>query len=242
MGETKFNYTVNTGFKHELMFKYLYDNSVENSFAYQRYIALSDASVFNNPVAITKVATGFVRLHELFVDKNAHIVNYYNQLDSIRMRDELTPQLSSDIHLKTYRIANAFTEHWGAKTKIGHIQKTLFGQFRKSFTVNDEALFGRGDGQKAHLDNCFNAFKDNMEFNILPVFNARKTQNTGVGNIYPSLLLDERTEKFMNIEYQDMMANRDRLGFNILPMYQASTDINKGSHYNNPCLQGWRRR
>lgn len=239
MGETKFNYTVNTGFKHELMFKYLYDNSVENSFAYQRYIALSDASVFNNPVAITKVAAGFVRLHELFVDKNAHIVNYYNQLGSIRTKDELTPHLSSDIHLKTYRIANIFTEHWGAKTKIGHIQKTLFGQFRKSFTVNDEALFGRGDDQKAHLDNCFNAFKDNMEFNILPVFNARKTRNTGVGNIYPSLLLDERTEKFMNIEYQDMMANRDRLGFNILPMYQASTDINKGSHYNNPCLQGW---
>ena len=78
MGEISFNYDVVLKPKNELAFKYWFEESIEYSFAYRRYIASSDANIFNSPVAITKVATGLSQLYDLFVDKSSHSVTYFN--------------------------------------------------------------------------------------------------------------------------------------------------------------------
>ena len=72
MGEISFKYMRKYEPVYEAVFKYWFADSKEYSFAYQRYIALSDTSIFNDPVAISKVATGFYNLHDLFVDKVIH--------------------------------------------------------------------------------------------------------------------------------------------------------------------------
>ena len=72
MGEISFKYNNKHISVYESSFKYWFAESKEYSFAYQRYIALSDTSIFNDPVAISKVATGFYNLHDLFVDKVIH--------------------------------------------------------------------------------------------------------------------------------------------------------------------------
>ena len=74
MGEISFSYAIKPEFAYQAPFTYWYAESIEYSFAYQRYIAFSDASIFDNPVAITKVATGLFDLHDLFVDKEAYSI------------------------------------------------------------------------------------------------------------------------------------------------------------------------
>lgn len=82
MGEISFKY--DTHFKpiHEFSFKYWFEKSIEYSFAYQRYVAFSDTSIFNSPVAITKVATGLSQLYDLFVDKGSHSITYFSLIQS----------------------------------------------------------------------------------------------------------------------------------------------------------------
>lgn len=236
MGETKFSYNAYIDFRHELMFKYLYGNSVENSFVYQRYIALSDASVFNNPVAITKVATGFTCLHELFVDKNAHITNYY-KMNAMTITNYMSPDLSSDIGIRQYKESNIIPENWVTNPKNVYAQDAMFVHFRKSFVINEEVIFG-DNAKQSHINDCIYANKDRNSINMLPIYNARKTKDTGAGNVFNTYLAEKVYGNIANVTYQDMMASRDRLGFNILPVYNASTDIKIGwRHYQ--CLQGW---
>ena len=78
MGEISFSYNINTEPVYEARFRYWFLDSIEYGFAYQRYVAFSDASIFNGPVAITKVATGLYKYYDLFLDKKAHITTYNN--------------------------------------------------------------------------------------------------------------------------------------------------------------------
>lgn len=88
MGEISFNYYVKHESLQEHVFKYWFTDTTEYSFAYQRYIALSDASIFNSPVAITKVAAGLSSLYHLFVDKQTHTVIYHNLIT--KLQDEVS--------------------------------------------------------------------------------------------------------------------------------------------------------
>lgn len=83
MGELSFNFRPTTEPQYLAQFKYWFENSIEYSFAYRRYISLSDTSIFNSPVAITKVATGLSDLYELFVDKLAHSTFYKELTESV---------------------------------------------------------------------------------------------------------------------------------------------------------------
>ena len=93
MGEISFKYMRKYEPVYEAVFKYWFADSKEYSFAYQRYIALSDTSIFNDPVAISKVATGFYSLHDLFVDKVIHptieqnMIGYYKDGKSFTIKD-----------------------------------------------------------------------------------------------------------------------------------------------------------
>lgn len=90
MGEISFNYDTRIEPKQEVAFKYWFSESIEYSFAYQRYIAFSDASIFNSPVAITKVATGLSQLHWLFADKKINELTYVNLINSLKKSREST--------------------------------------------------------------------------------------------------------------------------------------------------------
>ena len=73
MGQLLFQYMFNPILETVNQFQYHWTQTTEYGLYYQRYAALSDASIFDAPVAITKVATGVSRIQELFpVDKVAH--------------------------------------------------------------------------------------------------------------------------------------------------------------------------
>lgn len=76
MGELSFNFVPTTEPQYLAQFKYWFEHSIKYTFAYRRYISLSDTSIFNSPVAITKVATGLSDLYDLFVDKQAYPITY----------------------------------------------------------------------------------------------------------------------------------------------------------------------
>lgn len=76
MGELSFNFVPTTEPQYLAQFKYWFQHSIKYTFAYRRYISLSDTNIFNSPVAITKVATGLSDLYDLFVDKLAHPTIY----------------------------------------------------------------------------------------------------------------------------------------------------------------------
>lgn len=82
MSELIFNYMSDSKPRHVAAFKYSYESSFEHSFAYKRYIALSDTSIFEGPVVITKVATGLSDLYNIFVEKNAHPVTFVSDLET----------------------------------------------------------------------------------------------------------------------------------------------------------------
>lgn len=81
MGQLLFQYVFNPILETVNQFQYHWEKTTEYGLYYQRYAALSDASIFDAPVAITKVATGVSRIHELFpVDKVVHPAVYLNSL------------------------------------------------------------------------------------------------------------------------------------------------------------------
>ena len=76
MGELSFNFVPTTEHQYLAQFKYWFEHSIKYTFAYRRYISLSDTSIFNSPVAITKVATGLSDLYDLFVDKLTYPITH----------------------------------------------------------------------------------------------------------------------------------------------------------------------
>lgn len=67
MGKLSFRYMIKPELARIHAFKYMANQSTEYGFAYQRYAALSDASILNSPVGITKIAAGLSNLRQLFV-------------------------------------------------------------------------------------------------------------------------------------------------------------------------------
>ena len=130
MGEIMFNYTVdNAAVKHETMFKYWYNMSKEQNFAYQRFVALFDARTFNKPVAITKVATGFIDLHQLFVIQDGHSMLIQNQ-DWSKSRKSMIPRISSDIFGENIdELQHLLPDRFFARHKLGimDFEPNLFG-------------------------------------------------------------------------------------------------------------------
>lgn len=145
MGEISFRYMRKYEPVYEAVFKYWFADSKEYSFAYQRYIALSDTSIFNDPVAISKVATGFYSLHDLFVDKVIHptieqnMISYYKDGKSFTIKDFII-----GIHRNIYEIS---------------IKDTIFILDR----INDDFL--------TIYKNDILLFKDNSVLNIIDTFN-----------------------------------------------------------------------
>ena len=99
MGEISFSYSIKSEPLYETSFKYWFSESIEHTFAYQRYIAFSDASIFNSPVAITKVATGLYQYYDLFLDNKVHAAIYGITLGGIHNNNvELIENVSEKLN------------------------------------------------------------------------------------------------------------------------------------------------
>lgn len=159
MGEISFHYNVNTEALYEAAFKYWFAESIEYSFAYQRYIAFSDASIFNSPVALTKVATGLSDLYELFVDKKAHPARYY---DLIKNFDKLEYNTTSDekteAHVsKSSRSIDMYNELYSLSLPYNSYLKTLdditINDYGKEISIYDNSVLDRDRLKNAIYEN-----------------------------------------------------------------------------------------
>ena len=193
MGEIMFNYTVdNSPVKHETMFKYWYNMSKEQSFAYQRFVALFDARTFNEPVAITKVATGFVDLHQLFVTQNAHSVLTQSQT-WIDTRSSIEPQVSDNVFGQNINHLGQFPSdkivYFLERPKLEgmNTERTLFG--------NTGDIIANSKHEQITGSKEWNLFKHD----------------------YTCMGSDE--EIIANYEHQNMMSCTDRISFTPLPIY-----------------------
>ena len=148
MGEISFNYKADIEPAYEAAFKYWFSESIEYSFAYQRYIAFSDASIFNSPVAITKVASGLFDLQELFAERTFYFEAYSGILNGCDKQK-----------------SNAFIKQgFSGKSNVkhGNINKTLTGINYGKDTNKNKDLFSEIDRKK------INIYQDTISQNPLP--------------------------------------------------------------------------
>lgn len=149
MGEISFSYAVKPEFAYQAPFTYWYAESIEYSFAYQRYIAFSDASIFDNPVAITKVATGLFDLHDLFVDKEAYSI----------VRDKIT-----EIHKVPHDIV---------RDEITELDKVSF-----KISLNDLFIMERHNAFNMDIyPNSINMIRPVPFLNAIPQINMARPRN-----------------------------------------------------------------
>lgn len=188
MGEISFKYMTKSEPIYETSFKYWFANSKEYSFAYQRYIALSDTSIFNDPVAISKVATGFYSLHDLFVDKVVHPMVEQDTINIHKYDKSLIPRnFIIDIHRKGYKMS--IQNPMSILDKISNDFLNIF---------KNDIIF----------------FKDKSELNIIDTFNMSVDNKGIMDNIDNIIYIDKYI--LLNIySYDDLLEKITGNSFNI---------------------------
>jgi len=149
MGEISFKYQAVTEAVQEMAFKYWLSESIEYGFAYQRYVAFSDASIFNSPVVITKVATGLSDLRDLFAARNIYTV------------------CTNSINGLSNEIGNAFTtDNYSGSTEIKSLNK-------------DKILSGVTSIKSANDKNGFNAIGNRKYMYTTQFYEVYTNENIG---------------------------------------------------------------
>jgi len=111
MSEISFQYKTKSEPRYEARFAYWPSESIEYGLVYQRYIALSDASTFNSPVAITKVATGLYQLYGLFVDLKPYETEYHNLFLSLDIvKDDMFSDTTQEQAHRTHYNLSTFLD------------------------------------------------------------------------------------------------------------------------------------
>ena len=155
MGEISFGFKAIPEPRRETAFKYQYADSIEYGFTYERCIALSDTSIFNNPVSIIKVAMGLSALYPLFVDKMAHSSRYHSLTSEFNKVSDI---LSDNSKQQDYSINK--THH---TTKELSQSSQTHKSFPYDFTIYDkESLLKKKDG---------------IDFNIFDYLNLARPRN-----------------------------------------------------------------
>lgn len=232
MGELSFNFKPNTESQYLAQFKYWFENSIEYSFAYRRYISLSDTSIFNSPVAITKVATGLSNLYELFVDKQTHSITNQKIIDIYRMPyDIYIPTYEQIIHKQSKDIIPIldidFTE------KINSSDLSIYNNLTGKLYTNILNKY-RNDNAKTYTNilSKYNKEKWGLIQNTLSLYDTFMTEKihgnnldtyknlfqlciTNLLNIYYTQNMASGFTNCFNI-YNDILVKRPRLGLNIL--------------------------
>lgn len=200
MGEISFNYQVNTEPIQEAAFKYWFSESIEYSFAYQRYIAFSDASIFNSPVAITKVATGLSQLHWLFADKTTGELIYTNLIKSLQKSREFTRKESilfnkrQKLKLDIINNINVNNIRSGADIYANSFNTTKDGNV---LNIYSHLLSSNADKDVLNVHQQVFAITNKNKINIIENIKAEKV-NDFTTNIY-EILLGNNFELKLNV-------------------------------------------
>lgn len=222
MGEISFNYNVNTEPVQEAAFKYWFE-SIEYSFAYQRYIAFSDASIFNSPVAITKVATGLSQLYGLFADRKISCAVYVNMIKSLQESQSQTEkedilfgelQKGNTNKYETPQINKVQSSNTNICTEDSGLQKD-----DPITNKNEDAILSK-DNAIMHQDDILSSRKNvdtGTSYINLKHYWAAKSN---LLNIYESLLSDRVNDAALS-PYQQIFATMDRNKVNILKNIQG---------------------
>lgn len=194
MGELSFKYDVIPVFRHETGFQYLYSDLIEYSFAYQRYVALSDASIFNSPVAITKVATGLSDLHDLFAERNTYTMLYKHYLP-IGYKEKSNAFDTKEINVSDKEAnANADKIVVAGKNEItGNKFKLLFGSKGIAYASVIRDALAEPYGLYAEYSNILSGIPDRKD--TIPDKNEelRKLYNTQ-GNVHKAYSLYRKND------------------------------------------------
>ena len=160
MGEISFKYNNKHISVYESSFKYWFAESKEYSFAYQRYIALSDTSIFNDPVAISKVATGFYSLHDLFTDK----ITY----SAIEKNISLTTKTNKKLNLKNHII-----ETYKELYKMSILAPTEIMQKIIKLNIYDKGYLTHKDNPIANAINIYNIIPKEKNGNVNKIYDFK---------------------------------------------------------------------
>ena len=232
MGELSFNFKPSTESQYLAQFKYWFENSIEYSFAYRRYISLSDTSIFNSPVAITKVATGLSDLYELFVDKQAHSIIYNKTMNIHRVSYNIyIPTYEQIIHKQSKDIIPILDIDFTEKNNSSDL--SVYHNLTNKIYTNILNKY-RNDNAKTYINtlnkynkekwgliqdtlfSCNNFMVEKIHGNNLDIYkDLYWICNTDLLNIYYTQNMASEFTNCFNI-YDDVLVKRPRIGFNIL--------------------------
>lgn len=247
MGEISFRYMRKFEPVYETPFQYWFANSKEYSFAYKRYIALSDTSILNDPVAISKVATGFYNLYELFVDKVTHPLIEQKAIEIKKQSKNIS---AKDKFIGLYRYNFMFAQDILNMKRIddntlSYLSKhdvLLFKDKLELNKINTITLGFSQDYKGAMYDSSIiyasnSYYLDKYNNSILldkinnqglktysDIYGLHRTNKLKIDN-FDAILMRPGLE--LNI-YGSEMLLRDRLGFNILQNLLLHKNFDKG--------------
>lgn len=230
MGEISFKYMRKFEPVYETHFKYWFTNSKEYSFAYQRYIALSDTSIFNDPVAISKVATGFYNLHDLFVDKVIHPTIEQKNINVNMQKPVDIINLIISLYKKSY--STIMQQPMSILKRIGNDYLNIYDDdillYRDKPELNIIKTFNMSTDKKEinqSFKNIIYANKDNImqiyDYDVL----LEKITGTKF-NIYHDIYNLHRINR-LNILKDDILCKRPTILINHYKNFLASDYINK---------------
>jgi hypothetical protein len=222
MGEISFNYNVKPEPVQEIGFQYFIPDSIEYSFAYQRYIAFSDASIFNSPVAITKVATGLSQLYGLFADRKIGNLAYFdlikaaqNSKSNVRKKDMpfgAKQKSNTDIYEVT-----TVDKTQNSNTNVVAIKH---GLEKDDLILNENRTINAGkDDNKAYDDVFFTADK-NVNVGTSYMGTGYWFLKYVISNINDIILMDELHDQTLDV-YKQIFAVTNINRLNILKVMQA---------------------
>ena len=202
MGELSFNFVPTTEPQYLAQFKYWFQHSIKYTFAYRRYISLSDTSIFNSPVAITKVATGLSDLYDLFVDKLAHPTIY--------------KELAKNVYKVPYNINVSMDGQ--SVIKQNRDFKLLDSYDIKKINNSDMSVFHSDINASTHTKslNIYQNTNVNPQTNILNEYINNELQKINEANfdIYKDLYNTSITD-LLDIYNTQIMLTPFRIGLNI---------------------------
>lgn len=105
MGKISFSYTSSNSNRVVKSFQYINNDIIaEYSFSYDRYATIFNTSIFNNPVAINKVATGLYHLNYIFCNKYHKLL--HKNINNIFVNHNKTNKIETYTNKQVKRILN----------------------------------------------------------------------------------------------------------------------------------------
>lgn len=230
MGKLSFRYRIEPEAGHMNAFRYQYENITEYGLAYQRYAALSDASIFNSPVGITKIAAGLSDLCSLFMIEKPATDTLDNDGTLVRHRHSIVP--------------NDYIEPAESHKDIDDIRKRndIF-MHRPYYMEFYKETYAHGYDYLTANDISFqSAYHRGPDFSILPMYFLKGYDLTGndYENIFTendSLRMEIRHDILVSGETNHMIILKDTIAapdtnrMEILKNILASGAENRGDYY-----------